>query len=106
MIDWRLKDLLERRVIKNSARLQQAMASSLRVDISRQALDLLLQEAPKQLRLETAQYLCSFFQVPLNEFLLITPEPLPKDTGTIIKPYSPNKAWPDAIFTNPDEFLR
>ncbi len=104
MIDWQLQTLMQANGLKNSTVLYEAMRQTLGVDISRQALDKLLKHQPKQLKLETAEYLCSYFQVGLSELLTITTQPRAKRVETLIKPYV-SKA-PPVIFSDPEAFLR
>lgn len=100
MINWRLKDLLLEHNIANSKALQSILREQVGVQLSNQALHQLITTQPAQLRLQTADFICTALQVPLQSYLTISPnQSLEKPVG-IIKPYSTVKSI-EHHFTDP-----
>ena len=103
-VEWQLQAIMRDRGIQNASQLQAAMAEKLGIQISRVALDKLLKKTPSQIRLETAQYLCTLLQVPLDSFLVISPEPMirqPVLSQPFVKPCQPA----ETLMVNPSQFF-
>lgn len=104
MIEWRLKDILLEQNIRNSHELSKALRETLGISISQQTFSKLMSKQPAMIRLETAQYLCTFLNMPLSAFLEITPE-IKVSSETIIQPFG-NKPHPnDSIIISPEVFF-
>jgi len=103
-IEWRLQELMQARQIPNAYQLALMLEQELGIQISRVALDKQIKEAPTQLRLETAQILCTFFQCPLEALLIITPESRLKHPGGLIQPYG-KKEKPSSFMVDPGKFF-
>jgi hypothetical protein len=104
-IEWKLQDLLKAHGIANSSQLEAVLADRLGIRISRVALDKLIKKQPVSLRLETAQLLCNLFQLPLQDFLVITPEPVILHSGGLIQPYGRQIKTVDVGMVDPGQFF-
>lgn len=107
MIRWRLSEILAERGIHNARQFHEALMDMTGVRISTQALHELMRRPPVQLRLETAQILCSFLEVPLDTYLCITPESIQRPPhGHVIKPYAQTpRRLIETDFTDPGRFF-
>jgi hypothetical protein len=101
---WRLKELLEAYDIQGAAALHLALAEDLGLQVSPQALAKLLRKSPESLKISTAQMLCTLLQVPMQDFLVITPEPKVKN-AKLIQPYVKNSQEPNSLFIDPIGFI-
>ena len=104
-VEWQLQQMLASRGIANAPELKRVLEETLGIRISRAGLDKLLKNTPVQLRLETAQTLCTLLQVPLSAFFIVTPEPLIPHSGKPVQPYSTQNELIDSIITDPTKFL-
>ncbi|WP_373530942.1 helix-turn-helix domain-containing protein [Vampirovibrio sp.] len=103
-VEWQLQAVMQDRGIRNASQLQAAMADRLGIQISRVALDKLLKKAPAQIRLETAQYLCTLLQVPLESLLIITPEALIRQP-VLIQPFGKSSQTSEPFMVDPSQFF-
>lgn len=103
-IEWRLREVMMAKGIPNAPRLQAVLKERLGICISREALDKLLKKQPKQIKLETAQYLCNLLQVSLDELLIITPEPIIRQPF-LIQPYGKKESPAEALMVDPSRFF-
>jgi hypothetical protein len=101
---WRLKELLEAQGIHGAAGLHRALVEDLGLKISPQAFAKMLRKPPEALRITTAQAICTLFHVPLQDFLVITPDPIIK-SASIIQPYRANPQETETLFIDPAGFL-
>jgi hypothetical protein len=101
---WQLKELLEAQDIENAAELHRALKKELGLRVSQQSLSKLLRKPPESLKMQTAQMFCTFLQVPLSDFLVITPEPKIR-SANIIQPYRTEIHKTDTLFVDPTGFL-
>jgi putative transcriptional regulator len=104
-VQWHIKQVLAAKGIKTAIQLQSLLEDRLGLQVSRQSLAKLLKRQPQSLRLETAQLLCTLLQLPLNELLTVTPEPLIKAPGAPIKPYVRQKKKPASVMVDPGAFF-
>lgn len=102
-IEWHLKELLAQIGIYNSRQLSEALEKKVLVSISPQGLHSLMNQKPRQIRLTTAQALCNLLNRPLNDILIVKPEPIIYPTDRIIKPYGPKKL--DSPIVDPSDYL-
>jgi transcriptional regulator with XRE-family HTH domain len=105
MIIWKLADILKAHGIQTPLQLKRELEEKLGVSISRQALTKLIENEPQELRLETAQLLCDFLGLPLENFLLITPEKREKSSQELIQPYKAKRTPKIHTMTNPMDFF-
>lgn len=103
-IEWRLREVMMARGIGNASRLHATLEESMGIGISREALTKLLKKQPSQIRLETVQYLCTLLQVPLNELLIITPEPVIRHTS-LIQPFGKKAKSATVLMVDPGNFF-
>lgn len=103
-VHWRLRELLEVQGIPGAAGLQRALVEDLGLQMSSQAIAQLLRKPPELIKIKTAQMLSTFLQVPLHDFLIITPEPQVKN-AMIIQPYRLIGREPERLFPDPSSFL-
>ena len=103
-VDWRLRQVSEAQDIRNAAQLQEALVAKMGIRLSRTALDKLLKRQPVQIRLETAQYLCTLLEVPLEGLLVITPEPIICQP-TPIQPFGRKEHPAEALMVDPSRFF-
>lgn len=103
-VEWKLQSVMRDCGIANASQLEAAMAERLGIQISRVALDKLLKKAPSQIRLETAQYLCTLLQVPLESLLIITPEALIRQP-VLIQPFGKSPHANEPLMVDPSQFF-
>ena len=103
-VEWRLHEVMREQGISNASQLQVALADRMGIQISRTALDKLLKKSPVQIRLETAQYLCTLLQVPLDRLLVITPEALIRQP-VVIQPFVKQRQPLDTLMVDPSQFF-
>lgn len=103
-IEWRLQELMRSCQIANAYQLAMALEQELGIQISRVSLDKLLKAQPIQLRLETAQILCTLFQCPLDSLLSITPDLKIQKPGGLLQPYR-KKEKPSFFMVDPGKFF-
>lgn len=103
-VEWRLQEALNAQGIWNACQLENALAETLGVRISRTALDKLLKNTPVHLRLETMQIVCNFLQKPLDAFLAITQEPIIR-YPSLIQPYAPRLKALETGMIDPRQFF-
>ena len=101
---WRLKELLEAHGIQGAAAVHRALNNDLGLQVSPQAFAKLLRKPPESLKISTAQMLCTLLQIPLQDFLVITPEP-PIKNAEVKQPYKKKKPAPSSLFIDPTGFL-
>jgi len=106
MIFWKLAETLRNKGIANPSQLKKALEEKMGVSISRQALSKLIENEPQSFRLETAQLLCNLLEVPLEEFLRITPDGTNKTPKAIIKPYKGSRKLKNHSMKNPMAFFQ
>jgi DNA-binding Xre family transcriptional regulator len=104
-LHWQLNQVLKTRGICTASQLQRLLEDQLGVNISRQALAKLLKKTPQTLRLDTAQMLCTVLQVSLADLLVMTPEPVIKQPGTVVKPYVRKKKTQPFLMADPGDFF-
>lgn len=103
-IEWKLAEVMKSQGFRNAGQLELAMAERLGIQISRVALDKLLKKTPNQIRLETAQYLCTLLQVPLESILIITPEALIRQP-VLIQPFAKSCQPTETLIVDPSQFF-
>jgi putative transcriptional regulator len=103
-VEWMLQEVMRAQGIRNASQLEAALAGKLGIQISRTALDKLLKKAPVQIRLETVQYLCTLFQVPLEHLLCVTPEPVIRQPIPI-QPFVKQKKPEASLIVDPSQFF-
>lgn len=103
-IEWRLQEVMHAQGIRNASQLEAALADMLGLQISRTALDKLLKKSPIQIRLETVQYLCTLFQVPLAQMLCVTPEPIIRQP-VLIQPFVKQEKPITTLIVDPSQFF-
>ncbi len=101
---WRLKELLQSQGIANASEFHRCLKSELGIQISTQALAKLIRQDPTLLKIETVQIICTLLQVPLHEYLIITPEPKVKSTE-IIQPFGNKTLQNETVFIDPKGFF-
>ena len=108
MIEWRLKEVLLENGIQNASQFKLALEETVGIDISRVALNKLFTREPAALRLQTAQFICTLFQISLDHFLKVSPESsnsTTQPTGSIIQPYGCKRQCESPMIVDPRSFF-
>lgn len=108
MIEWRLKEALAEQGIQNSSQFKIALEKKMGIEMSRVALNKLLIKEPLALRIQTAQYICTLLQTPLDHFLKVSPDSLnmiAQPTGRIIQPYGYKRPAESTVIVDPRTYF-